>query len=697
MQPLSQATRPLMWNVSHGWVMYVLFIAALVVFAWGVYRRISVWCRGKEDKRRFTDWAKRLCLLARETLLQKQVRNSFFPAIFHSLIFYSFGVLVITTLIVMIEYDAGQLLGLKLNLFQGFVYVFFSVASELAGVLVLIGVGMAAYRRWVIKPESLPSTAADGPMLLLLAGIVVTGYVTEVLRIAVLGDPWKMLSPVGWGVAALFAGTGVGEGKVLHASLWWGHTVLAMSWVALVPFTKFTHLLLFPTNIFFSKLEPRGALQRVDMERMMEADGGEAELQVGIQKISDLTWKQRLDLDTCISCGRCDDICPAHMAHEQQFSPRHFLARLKESMNGGNGHKPAQLADIVGSAFEEDYIWSCRTCTACMEVCPGLIEHVDTLMEIRRNEALIQGRMPADAARAIRMLESNGNPFGPQADRVDWISQMNIRVVGPGEKVDVLYWIGCCATFDPQKRKIATDLCLLMDKCGIDYGVLGVEEKCCGDPARVIGNELLFQQIAKEQVEILRQRQFEVILVTCPHCYNVLANEYNQFGGDFKVVHHSEFLHEMLWLGELTPRFGAERNYAYHDPCYLGRYQKIYDSPREVIRSIPNGHVIEMPNHHGKSMCCGAGGGHYWMDLKKGERINNLRVKQAREAGADTIVTGCAYCLHMLEDSVKLIDYDREMRVVDIGSLMLESLTEPRKVKVSSAQLSQHSSNAAAV
>jgi Fe-S oxidoreductase len=229
-----------------------------------------------------------------------------------------------------------------------------------------------------------------------------------------------------------------------------------------------------------------------------------------------------------------------------------------------------------------------------------------------------------------------------------------------------------------------------MDKCGIDYGVLGVEEKCCGDPARVIGNELLFQQIAKEQVEILKQRQFEVILATCPHCYNVLAHEYKQFGGDFKVVHHSEFLHEMLWLGELTPKFGAGRKYAYHDPCYLGRYQKIYDSPREVIKSIPNADVIEMPNHHGKSMCCGAGGGHYWMDLKKGERINNLRVKQAREAGAETIVTGCAYCLHMLEDSVKVLDYDRDMRVVDIGSLMLESLTEPRKVKVSSTQLGAH-------
>ncbi len=690
MPPLSEATRPLMWNVSNGWLMYLLFGIALALFAWGTWRRVSVWRRGKEDNRRFADWAKRLRLLVRETLWQRQVRTSIFPAVFHSLIFYSFVVLFITTLIVMIDYDGGQILGLKLSLFRGFVYVFFSVASELAGILVLLGIGMAAYRRYVIKPETLPTAPTDGLMLLLVAGIIVTGYLTEGLRIAAHGDPWKALTPVGWGFAALFAGAGEGTGRALHASFWWAHTVFALGWIALLPFAKFSHLLLMPANIFFSKLEPRGALQRVDVEKLMEADTADGDVEMGIQKASDLTWKQRLDLDTCVSCGRCDEICPAHLAHEQQFSPRHFIARLKQSMDGSDGNPPAQLADIVGSAFEEDYIWSCRTCTACMEVCPGLIEHVDTLMEIRRNEALIQGRMPADAARALRMLESNGNPFGPQSDRVDWISQLGVRVVAPGEKVDVLYWIGCCATFDPQKRQIATDLCLLMEKCGIDFGVLGIEEKCCGDPARVIGNELLFQQIAREQVESLKQRQFEVLLATCPHCYNVLAHEYKPFGGDFKVVHHSEFLHEMLWLGELAPRFGADRKYVYHDPCYLGRYQHIYDSPREVIKAVPGAQVIEMKNHHGKSMCCGAGGGHYWMDLKKGERINNLRVKQAREAGADTIVTGCAYCLHMLEDSVKVLNYDHEMRVMDLGSLMLESLTEPRKVKVSSSPVAPH-------
>jgi Fe-S oxidoreductase/nitrate reductase gamma subunit len=686
MPPISEATRPLMWNISNVWLMYALFIIAMAVFAWGVYKRVEFWRQGKSDKERLSDWGKRLKVLLREIVFQRQVRNSSFPGIFHCLVFYSFAVLVVTTLVVMIEYDAGHLLGRKLNLFQGFIYVFFSVASELAGILVLVGIGMAVYRRYGRKPVTLPNAREDGLVLLMIAGMVVTGYLIEGLRIAVLGDPWKMLSPVGWGISMFFAGMDESAGKTLHASLWWFHTVLAMGWIAMIPYTKFVHLLSLPTNIFFSKLKPRGELRRDDIEKLMESSD-DAELKIGIQKADELTWKQRLDLDTCVSCGRCEEVCPAYLADtdKEYFTPRQIVARLKKALDelpaktNGNKGGTAEIADIVGKVFDEEFIWHCRTCSACMEVCPGLIEHVDTLMEVRRNEVLIQGRMPEEAGRALRLFETSGNPFGPQSERIDWINQMKIRVVKPGEKVDVLYWIGCCVTFDPQKHKIASDLCRLMEKCGIDFGVLGEDEKCCGDPVRLFGQEMLFQQAAKEQVEILKQRQFKVLLTGCPHCYNTFKHEYKQFGGDFNVVHHSEFIHEMLYHNALKPELGGKHKYVYHDPCYLGRYQKIYDAPREVIKSIPNGQMLEMKNRREKSLCCGAGGGHYWMDLKRGERINNLRVKQANDVGADTIVTGCAYCMHMLQDSVKLLNYDEKLRVVDVASLMAESVETPKK------------------
>ncbi len=688
-EPISAAARPLMWNVSHSWVMYVMFAAAAAVCAWGVVQKIRFWRRGRQDGERLRDWGRRSRILLREILGQRQVRNSMFPGIFHSAIFYSFAVLILTTLIIMVEYDAGVFLGLKFGLFSGFVYVFFSIASEIAGVLILAGVAMAAYRRYVARPETVPNTVSDGLVLALLAAIVLTGFLAEGARIAVLGDPWKTISPAGWAASALFAGAAGGTGRTIHASLWWAHAFLAMGWIALIPYTKFVHLLSLPANVFFSKLEPRGALRRVDIEKLMESAESEADFRVGIQKADEFSWKQRLDFDACVSCGRCEEVCPTYMSNPEYFTPRQFIAHLKASVYGlGNGSRArgpnggpasAEAPDLVGSAFDQEYIWHCRTCTACMEVCPALVEHVDTLIEMRRNEVLIQGRMPADAGRAVRCLETHGNPFGPQADRVDWISHMKVRVVGAGEKVDVLYWIGCCATFDPQKRKIATDLCRLMDRCGIDFGVLGEDEKCCGDPARVIGQEALFQRIAREQTAILKQREFKVLLTSCPHCCNVLKHEYRQFGGDFEVVHHSEFLHEMLWLGTLAPKVGAPRKYVYHDPCYLGRYQKIYDSPREVIKAIPHAEIVEMKNHHEKSMCCGGGGGHYWMDLKKGKRINNIRVEQALESGADTIVTGCAYCLHMVQDSLKLLDGDDRLRVIDLASLTLESIEPPRK------------------
>jgi Fe-S oxidoreductase/nitrate reductase gamma subunit len=684
-----------MWNVPAPWVMYVLLAAALAVFGWGMYRRVQFWRAGRADDERFGDLARRFGILFRETLFQRQVRNSPFPAVFHSLIFYSFAVLFLTTLVVMIQYDAKQFLDLDLEIFKGWVYVFFTVASDLAGVFLLVGVAMAAWRRFAGKPETIENGPADALILIFLSGIVVTGFLAEGLRIAVVGDDWKMLTPVGWAASLMFAAVPEQAGKALHAAIWWTHTVFAMGWIASIPYTKFVHMLSLPANVFFSKLSPRGELRRADIEGLMEAADGGGELEVGIRRADELTWKQRLDTDACVSCGRCEEVCPAFLANRDRFTPRRFIAGLRKSVidleeyrrnrSAGTGEgrlravgaEAAASPDIVGSAFDEDFIWHCRTCTACMEVCPALIEHVDTLMEVRRNEVLIQGRMPPDAARALRMIESLGNPFGPQSDRVDWVDTMSVRVVGPGESCDVIYWIGCCATFDPQKQKIAKDLCALMERCGIEFGVLGSDEKCCGDPARVIGQEMLFQQIAKEQVEILKSRKFSVLMTSCPHCYNVLKNEYRQFGGDFNVVHHSEFLHEMLWAGRLRPRTGREGRYVYHDPCYLGRYQRIYDSPREVLRAVPGAEVVEMKNHHERSMCCGGGGGHYWMDLRKGERINNLRVKQAHDAGANAIVTGCAYCLHMLEDSVKLLNHDDKIRVVDLATLMLESTEGP--------------------
>jgi len=679
MTNLTEATRPLMWNVGAPWVMYALFLVALGVFGWGLWRRVETWRRGKASDERLGDWGVRAGLLVKELVLQSRARGASLAGFFHSLIFYAFAVLVVTTAVVALDYDLGT------SFFGGWVYVFLTMASELAGVLLLIGVGMAAWRRLVTRPASLPHDApADLFPLALLALLTLTGFLTEGLRIAVRGDAWAGLSPVGYLAGLAFRGVSTEAGTALHQGLWWGHTVLAMGWIASLPYTKFVHLLALPTNVFFQKLKPRGALSRVNLiELMSREDADEEVFRVGLEKPADFTWKQRLDFDACVSCGRCEEICPSHHVYED-FSPRHFIARCKElafargagaTEAGESGEDPT----LVGAGFDEEYIWHCRTCMACMEVCPACVDHVDTLIEVRRNEVLWQGRMPAEAQQALKLLENKRNPFGPQGDRLAWVRQLGVRIVKPGESVDVLYWIGCCIAFDPTKQKIAQDVCRLLQRCGVDFGILGGDEKCCGDPARVLGEERLFQEIATEQCEIIKSRAFKVVLTSCPHCYNVLKNEYPQFGGTFDVVHHSEFLHEMLWAGDLKPRLGVARKAVYHDPCYIGRYQRLFDAPREVLRAVPGMDLAEMRHSAEKSFCCGGGGGHFWMDLKTGERINNLRVDQATEAGADTIVTACAYCKQMLDDAIKLRDLADEIEVIDLASLLLESLPAEQK------------------
>ncbi|RJO68018.1 MAG: 4Fe-4S dicluster domain-containing protein [Myxococcales bacterium] len=677
MTNFSEAGRPIMWNIGHPWIMYLLFGLALLIFSIGAWKRIEYWRQGKADGERLSDFGRRAWLLAKELLGQKRVRQSSFPGFFHSLIFYAFGVLIVTTGVVAFDYDFGT------NFFRGWLYVFLTVAADAAGLLILVGVGMAVWRRYVKKPKTLETKLGDTVALALIALLVVTGFLTEGLRIAVKGDEWMWLTPVGVAFSWLFAGVSASTGETIHVVLWWLHTVLAMGWIASIPYTKFVHLLALPTNVFFQRLSSRGELQRVDLEALMSADDfDEDAFSVGVERSSDLTWKQRLDADSCLNCGRCEEICPAAMAG-QPFGPRQLIQGLKRGLAQAQAAMPvksvgAETANpsppFVGEIFDENFIWLCRTCTACMEVCPACIDHVDTLIEMRRNEVIMQGRIPADAARAMKMLESLGNPFGAQSARVDWVSELGVRVVGPGEPVDVLYWIGCCTTFDPTKQKIATDLAKLLAKAGIDFGVLGESEHCCGDPARLMGQEQLFQTMAKMQIEELNSRKFKVLLTNCPHCYNVLKNEYPQFGGVYNVAHHVEFLHEMLWSGELKPAWGEKRRIAYHDPCYLGRYQKIYEAPREALKAIPGAEVVEMKHSRERSLCCGGGGGHFWMDIKKGERINNLRVEEAHAEGADTIITSCAYCMQMMVDSVKLLNYDEDVQVMDLATLVLNTL-----------------------
>jgi len=341
----------------------------------------------------------------------------------------------------------------------------------------------------------------------------------------------------------------------------------------------------------------------------------------------------------------------------------------------GKTGKDIEFKEIVNNAFDENFIWLCRTCMACVEACPAFIDHVDALIEIRRNETAIKGRLPVQASKTLKNMESLGNPFASQDERGKCIKDLDVPVISPGESVEVLYWIGCFKSFDPIKRKIAVDLCDLLKKMEVNFGILGFDEHCCGDPARILGEEYLFQTIAKKQISELNLRNFNMLLVSCPHGYTVLKDEYPRFGGKYKVVHYIQLLDDIVRNKGLHFRASDKRAITYHDPCFLGRYQNVYDAPRNLINAIPKVRFIEMKNHRENSFCCGGGGGHFWMDIKDGEKINHLRVKQAVDAGADTIVTACPFCLHMLDDAVKSLNLEGKIEVLDIIWLLQEFLS----------------------
>ena len=677
--------REIMWNMGLGThiAMYGLMVVALVIFAVGLRRRILFWKMGKPDSERAGEWGRRLGILICETLLQRKTRRRPLPAIFHSLIFYSFAVLFVTTLIVMMDMDFGT------HVFHGPFYLIVSLLADLAGAGLLVGLLVATVRRYGARPKFLPeSTRIDGLILGILAFLVLTGFLAEGARIAFhpQGDPWKAYTPVGSLFALFLGGLSPQAGKTIHFGVWWLHALGTFSMIAMIPYTKFFHMLSIPTNQFLSKLEAKGSLRREDIEELFAADDMDEDFTLGVAQGQHLTWKQRLDLQACIECGRCDEICPAWNA-DQPLSPRKLIEDIRgicEKVYAEQKRKDAEPPDetactILGHAntvFEDtEFIWHCRTCHGCQSECPAGIEHVDLFVELRRAEVMMEGRLPTDAGKALKTMETQGNPFGSQADRMDLVEKLRIPILKEGEETEVLFWIGCCTTFDPEKHKIAEDMVAIMRTAGVKFAHLGKEETCCGDPARVIGDENLFQSTAKQTVEVLKSRKFEKLLVICPHGYNVFKNEYPQFGGRFNVVHHSELIAEWIESGRIKLTRPVSGTVTYHDPCYLGRYQGLFKAPRVVLRAIPGLKVREMADHHERSFCCGAGGGHYWMDLDKGEgRPYTHRVDQARAAGADTIAVACSFCYQMLIDGTKARDVDEKVKVKDLVNLVRESL-----------------------
>ncbi len=659
-----EATRQIYWNIGHGVVipMYILAFAAFGVMVWGFRQRLPIWRQGKALDR-FDRYDERVKRMIAEVFSQSKIFRVTEGGVFHSIFFWSFLVLFAGTMLVMFQADFFTPL-LQVNLLSGEFYKAFSLALDLAGILALIMLAGLFIRRFVVKPKGLEIVKDDYIVLQLLFAILITGFLIEGARMAAtelqLNPGLARFSPGGLLAGQLFTALDTGTLLVTHKILWWFHFVLVLGFFCAIPYTKLRHIFTTSVNAFLAPLEPKGFIATINLE-------DESIEQFGAASIADLTWKDIFDADACTSCKRCQDRCPA-WATDKPLSPMKIVQQIGELAEGNPG---GGLIETVS----QDALWACTTCRACQDICPADIEHVNKILEMRRSLALMEGAFPGDEVRtASGNIEVNGNPFGlAYASRGDWTEGLPVSIMEQDSDVDILYFVGCFASFDKRNQAVARNFITICAAAGIKVGILGKEEKCCGEPVRKLGNEYLYQMTANENIEAIKAYSVKKIVTACPHCFNTLARDYKDLGFDIPVEHYSTYINTLLDTErlQLTPE---PFDFTYHDSCYIGRYMDIIDQPRAILKAA-GGALTEMDKSGYDSFCCSAGGGRIIAEEKLGSKISEARVRMAVDTGAPLLVSNCPFCLTMFEDGIKTGGAEGQIRVRDLAEIVAERIT----------------------
>jgi Fe-S oxidoreductase len=591
---------------------------------------------------------------------QRKLFQRLVPGLVHALIFWGFIVLFPTIVMAMvgaIDRDWSiPWLGA-----QGW----FMAAVDVFVLMVLTGVVAAAWIRKVVRPARFEGShlrEADF-ILAMIALVVLTLLGWHASRIAVGLNEW----PAHASFLSNWVSGAIPAPRVLERVFVWAHVVVILTFLAYLPHSKHLHIATAGINVYFSRTRRRGRLEP------LRFDLPDDEIRFGAGTIADLTWKEMVDSFSCTECGRCQDVCPAY-ATGKQLSPKLLIMGIRDQVfaEGANLLAGGELSPIAGNGVPEEMIWDCVTCGACVHECPVSIEHVDHIVDLRRDLVMMQSSFPQEAETMLRDVERVGNPWGkPQGDRASWAEDLGVRVLAEGEDPpEVLYWVGCAAAYDERARVAAESTAKLLQKAGVDFAILGAREACTGDPARRMGNEYVFQQYAEQNVATLNDARVTKIVASCPHCLNSLGNEYPDFGGRYEVMHHTQLLAELVRDGKLQPKAG-EGEITYHDSCYLARHNDVRDEPRELVASV--GKPIEMSRNRERTFCCGAGGAHMWME-ERGTPINEERVREAAETGAETLAVACPFCTVMLDDGVRSMG--KQLRVVDVSTLLVESMDD---------------------
>ena len=661
------------------YIFYVLSSATIFISGYLFSLRVKNWNRGKPEKRS-AKTSKRIANLLNGLTMKTLLRFKA-AGLMHSLIYVGFLGLFAGT----VTLEIHHLMPPSLKFLKGQTYIVYSFLLELATLAFLIGLFWALFRR-IFGTEFRIKTKTnldDYLTLSLLILLGITGITTEAGRIALENFPdYEKWSFVGYFFAKLIP---LQNPEIFHRLSWIIHVVLFLAFLISIPLSKLRHIFTSPANMFFAPRErPKGAMK--DIGNLLEMEDIDT---VGVETIEHFSWKQLMDLDACTVCGRCTSVCPANQTGKA-LDPREIILKLGQVMADSGTPQvtstvmtPPVLKVNSSNVFERitsEEVWACTSCKACDEICPVNIEILDKILDMRRHLALMASDFPTELGKAYVAMENSSNPWGAsQNDRLKWSDDLDFEVPvineSNCEEYDYLYWVGCAGAFDDRNIPVTKAVATLLKRAGVSYAVLGPKEVCTGDSARRTGNEYVFQQLAIQNIENMKNLKVEKIITQCPHCFNTIANEYPQLGGEFEVIHHSQLLTELVQSGRIEVGTSDKpHKITYHDSCYLGRHNDIYTAPREIVGSIGGIEIREMKRQGTKSFCCGAGGGRMWMEESVGKKVNIERSQEAIDTGADEVAVACPFCFIMMDDGVKELGYGDQVKVRDVSLILLDNL-----------------------
>ena len=673
----------------------IFVFAAIIAFGLfnmvkGVQERLNAAFLGKKDDR--TDnFGERLNGVLVNALGQKKVLKEAEGGIMHAMIF--FGASIAGLRIVEFMLSA---------LFPGLVIPFvsnnslFYLVTDIFGIIAIVGILYSGWRRWVSKIERLDpepfGTPAENLILVMVSGLTIliaSVFVGTGFKAAMDQSGVYALAPATSLFANMFSGMSESSLETGFQVSFWVNVIFASGFMVFFRYSPHVHPVFAPLNIFFRTLKPRGGMiQPINFE-------DESVEQYGVAKLEHFTWKDLMEGYACAECGRCQANCPAYLSGKH-LSPKHLIHKLRVHVDEtakalGPKLGTVTISDIVADetaatsevfeknlvpdVFSAEEIWDCTNCASCMEQCPVMNEHVPKIIQMRQNLVLMESDFPAEAQLAFTNMERNFNPWGiGWNSRGDWAKDLDVKLLSDDSNVDIVYFTGCAGAFDDRSQKVATSLVKIMKAAGVNFAILGPEEKCCGDSARRLGNEYLAQEMINNNIETLNGYGVKKIVTTCPHCMTVLKDEYPQFGGNYEVIHHTQLINQLIKEGKLKfKQADALKKITYHDSCFLGRYHDEYEAPRQIINTLPGINLVEMSRNKTKGFCCGAGGGRMWLE-EHGTRINVMRTEQALETNAEIIASNCPFCLTMMEDGIKDKEATEKVKAFDIAELVERNL-----------------------